>query len=45
MRAKAEQELGAKFDLRAFHDTVVGSGSLAIAVLEEIIDEWIMAQK
>lgn len=45
MRAKAEQELGTKFDLRAFHDTVVGSGSLAIAVLEEIIDEWIMAQK
>ncbi|UTW56116.1 DUF885 family protein [Kordiimonas sp. SCSIO 12610] len=45
MRAKAERELGAKFDLRAFHDTVVGNGSLAIAVLEEIVDEWIEGQK
>jgi uncharacterized protein (DUF885 family) len=45
MRAKAERELGANFDLRAFHDTVVGNGSLAIAVLEEIVNEWIAGQK
>jgi uncharacterized protein (DUF885 family) len=45
MRLKAEKELGANFDLRTFHDTIVGNGSLAIAVLEEIVDEWIAGQK
>ncbi|NNE62046.1 MAG: DUF885 domain-containing protein [Woeseia sp.] len=41
LRAKAEKALGAKFDIRRFHDTVVGNGSLPIAVLDEIVDEWI----
>jgi uncharacterized protein (DUF885 family) len=45
LRAKAEQALGAKFDLRRFHDTVVGNGSLPIAVLEDLIDAWIERQK
>jgi uncharacterized protein (DUF885 family) len=45
LREKAESELGADFDIRAFHDVVVGSGSLAIAVLEEIVDEWIAQQQ
>ena len=45
LRKKAESELGADFDIRAFHDVVVGSGSLAIAVLEEIVDEWIAEQQ
>jgi uncharacterized protein (DUF885 family) len=44
LRKKAESELGVEFDIRAFHDVVVGSGSLAIAVLEEIVDEWIAQQ-
>jgi hypothetical protein len=41
LRAKAEQALDPDFDIRAFHDVVVGNGSLAIAILEEIVDEWI----
>ncbi|WP_207796455.1 DUF885 domain-containing protein [Pseudohalioglobus lutimaris] len=41
MRARAEQALGSDFDLRSFHDVVVGNGSVAIAILEEIVDEWI----
>ena len=45
LRAKAEQELGDKFDLRAFHDMIVGNGSLAIAVLEDVANEWIDEQK
>jgi uncharacterized protein (DUF885 family) len=45
LREKAESELGADFDIRAFHDVVVGSGSLAIAVLEEIVDEWIAEER
>lgn len=45
LRTKAEKQLGEKFDLRAFHDMIVGNGSLAIAVLEDIADEWIADQK
>lgn len=45
LRAKAESELGSKFDLRAFHDTVLGNGALPIAILENIVTEWIESQK
>ena len=41
LRARAESELGANFDIRSFHDTVVGNGSVPIAVLEEIVNDWI----
>lgn len=44
LRAKAEEQLGANFDIRSFHDIVVGNGSVAIAIMEEIVDEWITAQ-
>ncbi|WP_339721373.1 DUF885 domain-containing protein [uncultured Paraglaciecola sp.] len=45
LRAKAEKQLGAKFDIRSFHDTVIGQGSLPMAVLENVINDWIVAQK
>lgn len=45
LRAKAENTLGNKFDIRDFHDTVIGQGSLPIAVLEDIVNEWIKAQQ
>lgn len=45
LRARAEEALGEDFDLRAFHDVVVGNGSLAIAILEEVVGEWIEAQR
>jgi uncharacterized protein (DUF885 family) len=45
LRKKAETALGTDFDIRAFHDVVVGNGSLAINVLEEIVDEWIAEQE
>ena len=44
LRKKAEQSLGESFDIRAFHDTVVGNGSVPIAVLEDIVNEWIDSQ-
>ncbi|ANO51158.1 DUF885 domain-containing protein [Woeseia oceani] len=44
LRQQAEQALGTRFDIRRFHDVVVGNGSLPIAVLEEIVAEWIKAQ-
>ena len=45
LRLDAQKQLGDKFDLRAFHDIVVGNGSLPIAVLEEIVEEWVAAQQ
>jgi uncharacterized protein (DUF885 family) len=45
LRAKAEKQLGAKFDIRSFHDTVIGQGSLPMAVLEDVINDWIAQQK
>jgi uncharacterized protein (DUF885 family) len=45
LRAKSQAELGAKFDIRAFHDQVLGTGALPLAVLERKIDSWIAAQK
>jgi uncharacterized protein (DUF885 family) len=41
LRKKAEQALGAAFDLREFHDVVIGSGALPLAVLEQSIDRYI----
>lgn len=41
LRARAQKELGAKFDLRAFHDAVLDSGPLPLDVLEGKIDRWI----
>jgi uncharacterized protein (DUF885 family) len=43
LRAKAEAALGPKFDIRAFHEQVLGSGALPLPVLEAKIDAWIAA--
>jgi uncharacterized protein (DUF885 family) len=45
LREKAKNELGDKFDIRAFHDEVIGAGPLPLDVLEKRIDGWIGAQK
>ncbi|MEM6734352.1 MAG: DUF885 family protein, partial [Myxococcota bacterium] len=45
MRTKAEQELGAKFDIKAFHREVLIDGSLPLNVLESKIDRWIARMK
>jgi uncharacterized protein (DUF885 family) len=45
LRAYAEKELGAKFDLRAFHDRLLGHGQLPLALLEKSIKEWVAAEK
>ncbi|MFG6467086.1 DUF885 domain-containing protein [Roseateles sp. BYS87W] len=45
LRRRAEQQLGAKFNLAAFHDQVLGEGSLPLAVLERRIDAWIATQR
>ena len=45
LRAKAEKELGPKFDLKAFHDAVLAEGSVPLPVLEQRVDVFIAAQK
>jgi uncharacterized protein (DUF885 family) len=45
LRARAERELGPRFDIRGFHTEVLMSGALPLAVLEAKIDRWIAQQK
>jgi uncharacterized protein (DUF885 family) len=45
LRRRAEEQLGPAFDLRAFHDLLLGSGPMPLAVLERRVDAWIEATK
>lgn len=45
LRAEATRALGPKFDLRRFHDVVLGSGSVPLTVLEANVRAWIAAEQ
>jgi uncharacterized protein (DUF885 family) len=45
LRDYAKKELGAKFDIRGFHDEVLGAGALPMDVLERRIKTWVASQK
>ena len=45
LRRKAETELGGKFDIRGFHDVILGGGALPLDLLERRVDQWIAAKK
>ena len=45
LRNMATKELGQKFDLAAFHDAVLGQGSVPLDVLEQQIKDWVAAEK
>ncbi|MBA3527310.1 MAG: DUF885 domain-containing protein [Pseudomonadota bacterium] len=45
LRTKAERELGDKFDLRRFHDAVLGQGAVPLDALEAQITAWIAAER
>jgi uncharacterized protein (DUF885 family) len=43
LRARAQQKLGTRFDIRAFHQQVLDTGAIPLRVLEKKIDDWIAA--
>ena len=45
LRRRAETELGARFDLRRFHDAVLGQGAVPLSILEEQVEAWIAASR
>jgi uncharacterized protein (DUF885 family) len=45
LRARAEKALGQKFDLRRFHDAVIGQGAVPLDALDAQINAWIAAEK
>ena len=45
LRRKAEAELGDAFDIRGFHDTILGGGAMPLDLLEQRVDRWIAAKK
>jgi uncharacterized protein (DUF885 family) len=44
LRERAKTKLGAKFDLKAFHDEILSGGALPLDVLDARVDRWIEAQ-
>jgi uncharacterized protein (DUF885 family) len=40
LRERAERDLGARFDIRAFHGAVLGSGAVPLGVLDQIVTRW-----
>ena len=44
LRADAQARLGEDFDIRGFHDTVLGGGAVPLPILERAVDDWIESQ-
>jgi uncharacterized protein (DUF885 family) len=45
LRQRAREALGDRFDIKEFHDAVLGHGILPIGVLEQVLEDWIAAQQ
>jgi uncharacterized protein (DUF885 family) len=45
LRKLAEKELGARFDIKEFHKTVIGSGTVSLPILDAQVKDWIASKK
>ncbi|MDX1455884.1 MAG: DUF885 domain-containing protein, partial [Gammaproteobacteria bacterium] len=45
LRAEAEKALGDDFDIKAWHDHLLGAGSIPLSLLEKRMDDWVSEQK
>jgi uncharacterized protein (DUF885 family) len=45
LRAEAEKQLGDKFDIKGFHDQILTTGSLPMAVMERKVADWIKLEQ
>ena len=45
LRAKAKAALGERFDLRRLHNVLIDNGGMPLAVLEELVDQWIASER
>lgn len=45
LRKRAEAQLGNKFDIRGFHDTILGRGQMPLDLLDQRVNRWIAQQK
>jgi len=44
LRRSAQERLGDRFDIRGFHDTVLGDGAVSLPMLAEAVDRWVAAR-
>lgn len=45
LRENAKKALGDKFDIKGFHDTVLGGGAMPLAILERRVNDWVASQQ
>jgi uncharacterized protein (DUF885 family) len=45
LRQRAREQLGARFDLKGFHQAVLGRGAVPMATLGRLVDEWIQSAR
>jgi uncharacterized protein (DUF885 family) len=44
LRSLAETELGGQFDIRAFHNLILGNGAVPLSILEQIVEDYVATQ-